>query len=111
MRKPILLVLVLAIAVPAWAQPADREHGKAVWDLWCEPCHAVDPRKHPGTQALRFKYRETDIPAALEERTDLTPELVAFYVRNGVSIMPFFRKMEISDSDLDDLAAWLTDKE
>ena len=48
-----------------------------------------------------------DKPAVLTERTDLTPELVSFYVRNGVSIMPFFRKTEISDKDLADLAAYL----
>ena len=94
----------------AFAQPADLQRGEAVWDLWCEPCHAVEPRKHPGTQALRLKYQGTDIPAALEQRVDLTPELVKYYVRNGVSIMPFFRKTEISDTDLDALAAWLTEK-
>ena len=47
-------------------------------------------------------------PAVLEERLDLTPELVTFYVRNGVKIMPFFRKTEISDKDLADISAYLS---
>jgi hypothetical protein len=29
-------------------------------------------------------------------------------VRNGITIMPFFRKTEVSDSDLDALIAYLT---
>jgi mono/diheme cytochrome c family protein len=33
---------------------------------------------------------------------------VKTFVRNGVSIMPFFRKTEISDADLDAIAAYLT---
>jgi mono/diheme cytochrome c family protein len=43
----------------------------------------------------------------LEERTDLTPDTVRHFVRNGVSVMPFFRKTEISDAELEALAAYL----
>lgn len=48
-----------------------------------------------------------DVPALLTERTDLTPDAVAYFVRNGISIMPFFRKTEISDADLAALGAYL----
>jgi hypothetical protein len=44
----------------------------------------------------------------LEERTDLHPELTRFFVRNGVSIMPPFRKTEITDEELEALAAYLS---
>ena len=47
-------------------------------------------------------------PALLEDRTDLTAGPVRFFVRRGVSIMPFFRKTEVSDADLDAIAAYLT---
>jgi (+)-pinoresinol hydroxylase len=72
----------------------------------CSMCHGEGPGK-PGTMALQAKYKGTE-PALLADRTDLTPQLVKTYVRNGVSIMPFFRKTEISDADLDAIAAYLT---
>ena len=77
-----------------------------MYDHWCAACHAPGPF-HPGTNSLAVKYKEAR-PAALEQRTDLTPELVRFYVRNGVLIMPFFRKTEVSDADLSALGAYLS---
>lgn len=107
MRKWLMLSALLASA--SHAQEPDREHGKVVFDNWCRPCHDIEPRKHPGTAALEVLYKG-EKPAALEQRLDLTPELVATYVRNGVSIMPFSRKTEISDKDLADLGAYLSVK-
>ena len=40
----------------------------------------------------------------LEQRTDLAPEFTRAIVRTGVSVMPFFRKTEISDAELDALS-------
>lgn len=42
------------------------------------------------------------------QRPDLTPELVGYFVRNGVSVMPFFRKTEIGDADLAALSRYIT---
>ncbi len=103
MKHKLLMVLLL---VTGGVQAQDKGNGEAVYGLCCAPCHAEGARKHPGTAALEVLYKG-DKPAVLTERTDLTPELVSFYVRNGVSIMPFFRKTEISDKDLADLAAFL----
>lgn len=94
--------LFLVIAVPAGAQPAD---GKAVFDHWCAPCHGAGAGK-PGTSALEALYKGAK-PALLEERTDLVPQITKTFVRTGVSVMPFFRKTEISDAELDALAAYL----
>ena len=77
-----------------------------MFDKWCAPCHGAGPGK-PATAALAFKYKGAK-PALLEERTDLTPEIVKYMVRNGVFTMPPSRKTEISDADLDDLAAYLS---
>ena len=63
----------------------------------------------PGTAALEFHYKGSK-PAVLEERTDLTPAMVKSSVRNGVSVMPRFRKTEISDTELDAVATYLTRK-
>jgi hypothetical protein len=32
-------------------------------------------------------------------------------VRNGISVMPFFRKTEVSDADLEALARYVTDND
>lgn len=100
----------------SFAQPPERaaqiERGRAVYDYWCEPCHGAGLGLPgfgalPGTQQLALKYRNTDIPPVLDERTDLVPEFVKVIVRQGVSFMPQFRKTEISDEELDALAAYL----
>lgn len=61
----------------------------------------------PGTDALRVKY-DGAVPAVLSERTDLTPEFVTYAVRNGISLMPFFRKTDVSDEELAAINAYLT---
>lgn len=96
--------LLLAPAPQADAQTAEAR-GKEVFDYWCAACHAPGPR-HPGTQALDVLYGDTK-PGALEARTDLLPEITRAFVRSGVSVMPPFRKTEISDADLDALATYL----
>jgi mono/diheme cytochrome c family protein len=93
-------------AAPAYAaDSASIEKGHQIFQYWCTPCHGSGPGK-PGTVALEALYKGAK-PALLEERTDLTPELTRTFVRNGVSIMAPFRKTEISDADLDALAAYL----
>lgn len=88
------------------------EGGKRVYDRWCAPCHAPGIGLPgfdglPGTQQLRIKYRDTDIPAVLDQRTDLVPDFIETIVREGVSFMPQFRKTEVSDEDLAALTAYL----
>jgi len=103
--------LVAASLLPAIAPAAaggrpDAANGKAVFQKWCAPCHAANP-KLAGTLALQAKYKGA-MPAALEQRTDLTPELVGYFVRTGVAWMAPFRKTEISDAELADLGAYLS---
>jgi mono/diheme cytochrome c family protein len=99
------LFIALALTASGAALAAD---GKAVYEKWCAPCHAAGPG-HPGTTALAALYKGSK-PPALEERTDLTPPVVKQFVRKGVSVMPFFRKTEISDAELDALATYLSRK-
>lgn len=98
-----LLVLGALFAHAAVAQ--DQGHGKVVYEKWCSPCHAPGSG-HPGTQSLQLKYGDT-LPAVLEERSDLTDAVVKTFVRQGVLMMAPFRKTEITDAELDDLAAYL----
>jgi mono/diheme cytochrome c family protein len=100
--------VAVSIGAVAQAQDASGPRGQQVFEHWCAPCHAPGPR-HPGTQALEVLYKGAK-PAALEQRTDLVPELTRSFVRTGVSVMPPFRKTEISDADLAALAAYLAPK-
>lgn len=112
-KRPAFLLGALAIGLAGAAQAQDgssgqrslEQQGKEVYEYWCTPCHGEGPGR-PGTAALEALYQGQK-PALLEERTDLVPELTKTFVRNGVSIMPFFRKTEISDEELEALAAYL----
>jgi mono/diheme cytochrome c family protein len=108
--------LVLAGLTPAGAARADvpsdphaapdpHAAGRAVYTKWCAPCH--DPGViHPGTNALTVKYQGVK-PGVLLDWKDLQPETVKYLVRHGISVMPQFRKTEISDAELEALAKFL----
>jgi mono/diheme cytochrome c family protein len=79
--------------------------GRAVYTKWCAPCH--DPGvTHPGTHALSVKYQGVKSGVLLEWQ-DLPVNTVKVLVRHGISVMPQFRKTEISDQELAALAAYL----
>jgi mono/diheme cytochrome c family protein len=96
---------ILVLAVLSGAAPAAGPDGKAVYEHWCAPCHAPGPG-HPGTQSLQLKY-QGKLPAVLLERTDLTPQTIGIFVRQGVLLMAPFRKTEITDTELAALADYL----
>jgi len=80
--------------------------GREVYTKWCAPCH--DPGIiHPGTNALTVKYKGVK-SGVLLEWTDLKLQTVEHLVRHGISVMPQFRKTEISDAELDALARFLS---
>lgn len=90
----------------SWAQETQTfAAGRAVYTKWCAPCH--DPGvTHPGTHALTVKYQGVKSGVLLEWH-DLSVNTVKVLVRHGISVMPQFRKTEISDQELDALAAYL----
>jgi len=101
------LCALLCAAMPLLAQETADEYaaGRAVYTRWCAPCHAAGV-SHPGTNALTVKYAGVKSGVLLEWR-DLTPEYVAGIVRGGIAVMPPFRKVEISDAQLEALARFL----
>lgn len=91
---------------PSTASADGKPKGYVQYENYCSACHGEGVGK-PGTLALQAKYKGA-LPALLDKRTDLTPALIKTYVRNGFSVMPLFRKTEISDADLDAIVAYLT---
>jgi (+)-pinoresinol hydroxylase len=89
----------------AGAAPAPPA-GEAVYARWCVHCHSSG-RGNPGTESLQVKYGGK-VPAVLLERTDLSPEAVSLFVRQGVLSMPLFRKTEITDAELAALATFVS---
>ncbi len=86
--------------------PATGNPGKVEFDRACGVCHGAGPDR-PGTSSLQVKYGGK-LPALLEQRTDLKPELIRFYVRNGFAMMPRFRKTELSDAQVEAIARYLS---
>jgi mono/diheme cytochrome c family protein len=102
----LLVALSLMLTRAAFAAPDQEQidRGHKVFDKWCFPCHGTGSGK-PGTDSLAARGQK---PAVLEERTDLTAPAIKQFVRHGVLFMPTFRKTEISDAELDAIAAYLT---
>jgi (+)-pinoresinol hydroxylase len=118
MRSAVLpAFMLLAAASAAAAQEvatpdaAAIARGKVKFTQTCAPCHGTDRGDFgramlPGTDALRIKY-QGKLPAALEQRTDLTPAVIKAYVRTGTWSMPPFRKTELSDAQIDEISAYI----
>ena len=106
-----MLAVCGVVGGAAWAAEAmvpAKPSGEAVYTHWCAPCHAAGPG-HPGTDSLQLKYGGK-MPAVLIERTDLTPQVVSTFVRQGVLLMAPFRKSEITDMELAALAAYVSER-
>ena len=94
--------------VPRVKATSGLERGKQVYEQWCAICHNEGVGM-AGTLVLKMKYKG-EVTPLLEERTDLTRDVIEYYVREGMGSMPYFRKTEVSDSDLDALVLHLTQK-
>jgi (+)-pinoresinol hydroxylase len=99
-------------ADPALTDPLVRR-GKALFDGHCQMCHgaassAASRGLFPGTYALEQRY-QGKLPAALEERTDLSAERIVAVVRHGGGgFMPPLRPTELTDDELTAVAAYLS---
>jgi (+)-pinoresinol hydroxylase len=80
-----------------------QAHGKQAYDHICIYCHA------PGVWGANSLARRMDKEhAVLENRTDLTAAGIRAVVRTGIGSMPPLRRTELSDADVDAIAAYLT---
>ena len=120
-RGALAVLLAMLVVTPAaadsspqrgaegagWSRvPVTGSGGEQVFHRYCWECHGDGPDR-PGTDALRVKYKG-EVPARLDQRTDLNAAFVIATVRHGISVMPAARKTEISDTELNAIAAYLT---
>jgi (+)-pinoresinol hydroxylase len=105
MNMRIIATMLIFAAAPALcADVVIPPPGKALFARWCAECHAPG-HGHPGTQQLGWTKGEK--LAVLEQRRDLNAGLIRYVVRNGQAAMTPYRPSEISDADLDQIAAYL----
>ena len=111
--REALIVLGVLLAVGAGAVlaqgvaslSAQEQQGKLLYGRTCIYCHG------PGLWATnRIAKRLDKDHALLENRTDLSADGIRAVIRSGVGSMPPLRKTELSDADVDAIAAYLTRK-
>ena len=83
----------------------DIHDGETLFELHCIACHDRGPG-NPGT--MRLQERVGEEQAALLDRDNLPPEYIKLVVREGFKLMPPFRPSELTDRQLDELAAYLS---
>lgn len=108
-----LLIAAMLLIVGATAQAAesstaatltgDQRQGRQLFNESCVFCHGE--RGH--ATALLAKRLGTE-NAILEQRTNLTPELIRHVVRRGINSMPWYPRAELSDRQLAMITAYLT---
>lgn len=111
-------VLALAVASAGVAQSSSRPDiiradlpGAQVFERQCAPCHGTGPGDDgsptlPGTAALERRYAGAR-PGPLELREDLTAPALTLFVRRGIGAMPAFRRGELTDQQIADIADYL----
>jgi mono/diheme cytochrome c family protein len=83
--------------------PQTLAHGKELYDTRCGICHEPG-----GTGAIMLSRRLGKDRAILATRTDLTSDYIHKIVRVGIGSMPPFSRIEVTNSELDLIAAYLT---
>ena len=95
-----MLLGALSLPVSSADVPAD---GKAVFTRRCGICHLTD-----GGGTWMLERRLGKAQSLLELRTDLQPDYVKSVARKGLNGMPRFTRVELPDSDLAAVTAYLT---
>src|SRR5688572_32615810 len=110
-RAGLAFVLLAASAAVFAQEPGSATRGQAKFEHSCAPCHGDgigdDGRAMlPGTDTLRIKHQGS-LPALVGLLTDLNAETIRTFVRRGTWSMPPYRPREVTDQDIQDLAAYL----
>lgn len=99
MRLARMTILIIAATAYGTSQTlaADADHGGDLARRWCAACHLVDSAQ---------KQASADVPsfAAIAQKTDFTPEKLAFFLLDPHPKMPNF---PLSRSEATDIAAYI----
>ena len=79
------------------------DQGKKLFHAKCGYCHL---QGDTGTIMLGFRLGKDK--ALLEERTDLSADYIRHVARAGIGSMPRLTRIEVPDSELNSIAAYLT---
>ncbi len=98
-KMPALAIAAAALGVLGGspAKAADPDHGAVLAKRWCATCHLVEPDQ---------KQASADVPpfATIAQRSDFTPEKVAFFLLDPHPKMPDF---PLSRTEAADIAAYI----
>jgi MFS family permease len=98
----LFLVVVVAGAGSRTASAGEAATGRQLFEQKCSLCHA------PGEMgAIMLGRRLGADKSDLTKRTDLPAEYVRQIVRTGLGGMPYFTKVDLTDEQLDAVAAFL----
>jgi len=91
------LMVAATAFVTSQALAADADHGGVLARRWCAACHLVDSAQ---------KQASADVPsfAMIAQKSDFTPEKVAFFLLDPHPKMPSF---PLSRSEAADIAAYI----
>jgi mono/diheme cytochrome c family protein len=95
--RHILVAVVAAALGTSTAVAADADHGADLAKRWCAACHVV---------ARDQKQANADVPpfATIAQKSDFTPEKVAFFLLDPHPKMPNF---QLSRGEAADIAAYI----
>lgn len=104
-RTTVAALLAAFACGSALAQTDAVQRGEKLFSsAYCIGCHAATPG-NIGTMVLTKRLGKEK--AVLADRADLDPAFTKAIVRHGMGIMPGFKPTDLSDAELDDLAAYL----
>jgi mono/diheme cytochrome c family protein len=98
-----LIILMVSASRSAGDTPPDLVKGKTFFHAKCGYCHLAG-----GTGTMMLGFRLGKDKSLLENRTDLTATYIEHVARSGIGSMPRLTRIEVPDSELKLIAAYLT---
>jgi mono/diheme cytochrome c family protein len=98
-----LVISMIGASRSAGDAAPDLEKGKTLFHAKCGYCHLAG-----GTGTTMLGFRLGKDKSLLENRTDLTATYIEHVARSGIGSMPRLTRIEVPDSELKLIAAYLT---